>query len=63
MLKGLRLSNRTVSPSRCLTGFPDVEGIETIRKSPKPIPRLTGFPDVEGIETVMFGVTIHAKPV
>ena len=35
-----------------LTGFPDVEGIETsgqhrLRASS----RLTGFPDVEGIET------------
>ena len=53
MLKGLRPS----SPDRLhtlssLTGFPDVEGIETRgpvwecgRSS------LTGFPDVEGIET------------
>ena len=36
-----------------LTGFPDVEGIETRDKSPAIAIHggLTGFPDVEGIET------------
>ena len=35
-----------------LTGFPDVEGIETPGVPARRIPGcLTGFPDVEGIET------------
>ena len=36
----------------CLTGFPDVEGIETsgFNLAPGGV-SLTGFPDVEGIET------------
>ena len=36
-----------------LTGFPDVEGIETgVPAAEAEAPGLTGFPDVEGIETL-----------
>ena len=35
-----------------LTGFPDVEGIETLAEGRlSSLQGLTGFPDVEGIET------------
>ena len=53
MLKGLRPSIASGSSSwPRLTGFPDVEGIETVVfRRPLPSTRLTGFPDVEGIET------------
>ena len=53
MLKGLRLEAETRHETRLgLTGFPDVEGIETsgFNLAPGGV-SLTGFPDVEGIET------------
>ena len=55
MLKGLRqqLEQGLILQLR-LTGFPDVEGIETTRRTAAAWGRsLTGFPDVEGIETVL----------
>ena len=53
MLKGLRRHAALgVDGVQRLTGFPDVEGIETDRNSrSRNTARLTGFPDVEGIET------------
>ena len=57
MLKGLRPSSAGGKrPQLGLTGFPDVEGIETwwafvARRAAC----LTGFPDVEGIETPDIG--------
>ena len=58
MLKGLRLEAETRHETRLgLTGFPDVEGIETsgFNLAPGGV-SLTGFPDVEGIETHGSGV-------
>ena len=53
MLKGLRRHAALgVDGVQRLTGFPDVEGIETHGSGvPARRFRLTGFPDVEGIET------------
>ena len=54
MLKGLRLVDaHRLGEIQRLTGFPDVEGIETGRPWGRTSGRacLTGFPDVEGIET------------
>ena len=54
MLKGLRHDAITGHRfNKCLTGFPDVEGIETSTMMPSRtvLFGLTGFPDVEGIET------------
>ena len=43
---------RSAETTGCLTGFPDVEGIETgSTMCTQRVARLTGFPDVEGIET------------
>ena len=53
MLKGLRRWRRLHQfGMNRLTGFPDVEGIETVRpECLRAVSSLTGFPDVEGIET------------
>ena len=53
MLKGLRQVVVGLGFAVRLTGFPDVEGIETIPAGGLRLASgLTGFPDVEGIETV-----------
>ena len=52
MLKGLRRAVLIYCIRAGLTGFPDVEGIETFMGQDEwQDGSLTGFPDVEGIET------------